>query len=848
MANIAGSVPVGGFVAPSSATDTYAVTVETYNRGGYRSVANSADRLAITTDRRLVGMLVKQLDTGEYWTLSGGVADANWQLANLGSSNLTLGETNATAYRGDRGKTAYDHSRLTTGNPHNVTKADVGLSNVINAQQEVISNKGVANGYASLDSTGKIPVSQVPVGLAVIVSVANESVRLSLAQNSNLMIALQADTQIEWIINANADPSVSENWINCGSYASQVVSVNGQTGAVTINCASIGAVATSTTINSKALTGNITLEIGDIIVLSGDTGKFLRADGTLANVSYNDLTNTPTIPTALSGLTDDATHRFVTDTEKSTWNNKQNTLGFTPENSVNKGIANGYASLDSDGKVPSSQLPTINGGTSNILIDVKVDFGAVGDGVINDTTAIQNALNMALTNGGGVVYIPPNGIYMFSNLTVPKNVTLKMSHLADDYAFTNANLNQEFYGLKRISGSTGAGIVNYGKLENININGNYDSSNSAMVENHKWVDGLFITKAYDAIKLVSGNMNNILCYGNQHDGLVIDACDFIISNFSMASNNGNGLTGITMGTGLFTNGRFEWNYKHNMDITYANEVTFTNVIVDAANWYGMYSRGQFSAVHFNNCFFLGSHRRVTTPIEDSQYYSMFMFKGNATQVNYTNCTFEASSDPNTENYDSILTYTHQYASKAIIFDNCFINTVPIYKSPKSTYASAANIYVTGSSFESNGTDDRNKRYNMGALTVIPDMDSSSIASFSPFIQTGVLVYDWQKKKLLINLWGTFRDVLGNDISVDTSLSDITTINNHTTTYAYNTNDTVQSVTEKDASNNTIKVVTYNYDANGNVTSAVTSMNGKTVTTTYNYDIYGKVTSTVNVIS
>jgi hypothetical protein len=33
-------------------------------------------------------------------------------------------------------------------------------------------------------------------------------------------------------------------------------------------------------------------------------------------------------------------------------------LGFTPENSANKGVANGYASLDSAGKVPSTQLPS----------------------------------------------------------------------------------------------------------------------------------------------------------------------------------------------------------------------------------------------------------------------------------------------------------------------------------------------------------------------------------------------------------------------------------------------------------------------------------------------------------
>lgn len=48
------------------------------------------------------------------------------------SSSLALGETSSTAYRGDRGKTAYDHSKLTSGNPHSVTKTNVGLGNAYN--------------------------------------------------------------------------------------------------------------------------------------------------------------------------------------------------------------------------------------------------------------------------------------------------------------------------------------------------------------------------------------------------------------------------------------------------------------------------------------------------------------------------------------------------------------------------------------------------------------------------------------------------------------------------------------------------------------------------------------------
>ena len=52
------------------------------------------------------------------------------------SETLALGETSATAYRGDKGKTAYDHSQLSSGNPHSVSKSDVGLGNADNTSDE----------------------------------------------------------------------------------------------------------------------------------------------------------------------------------------------------------------------------------------------------------------------------------------------------------------------------------------------------------------------------------------------------------------------------------------------------------------------------------------------------------------------------------------------------------------------------------------------------------------------------------------------------------------------------------------------------------------------------------------
>lgn len=44
------------------------------------------------------------------------------------SKSLALGELSSTAYRGDRGKIAYDHSQSQSGNPHNVLLSDLGIT------------------------------------------------------------------------------------------------------------------------------------------------------------------------------------------------------------------------------------------------------------------------------------------------------------------------------------------------------------------------------------------------------------------------------------------------------------------------------------------------------------------------------------------------------------------------------------------------------------------------------------------------------------------------------------------------------------------------------------------------
>lgn len=73
----------------------------------------------------------------------------------------------------------------------------------------------------------------------------------------------------------------------------------------TYTASEVGAVPTTRTVNGKALSGNIILGASDVGALP----------------------NTTIIPTTLASLTEDATHRVVTDTEKAAWNAKSNFSG-----------------------------------------------------------------------------------------------------------------------------------------------------------------------------------------------------------------------------------------------------------------------------------------------------------------------------------------------------------------------------------------------------------------------------------------------------------------------------------------------------------------------------------------
>ena len=88
-----------------------------------------------------------------------------------GGGGPALGETSTTAYRGDRGKTAYDHSQVTSGNPHGTTAADVGAEPA-GVVSDVPQSTFIGDPIAPFTSLGTATVA-VPPGTLLLSPVAH---------------------------------------------------------------------------------------------------------------------------------------------------------------------------------------------------------------------------------------------------------------------------------------------------------------------------------------------------------------------------------------------------------------------------------------------------------------------------------------------------------------------------------------------------------------------------------------------------------------------------------------------------------------------------------------------------
>jgi len=125
-------------------------------------------------------------------------------------------------------------SELTTGlngkadTSHDHTVSDVTDFNSA-ADARIAAQKGAVNGIAELDSSGKLPTSQLPpVAIADSFVVASESAMLSLSAQTG-DIAVRTDVSKNFILQGS-DPSDINDWLELADAGGGITSVNGDSG------------------------------------------------------------------------------------------------------------------------------------------------------------------------------------------------------------------------------------------------------------------------------------------------------------------------------------------------------------------------------------------------------------------------------------------------------------------------------------------------------------------------------------------------------------------------------------------------------------------------------------------
>jgi len=93
MAQIPGTIPIAGKIAPTDSLDNYPTHDSIYGKGGLTEVANNTARDAISTQRRSEGMLVYVVSSQVTYQLVGGITNLNWQVF-AGSTGMAEGAGN----------------------------------------------------------------------------------------------------------------------------------------------------------------------------------------------------------------------------------------------------------------------------------------------------------------------------------------------------------------------------------------------------------------------------------------------------------------------------------------------------------------------------------------------------------------------------------------------------------------------------------------------------------------------------------------------------------------------------------------------------------------------------------
>lgn len=88
MGKYLGAIAISGPMAPTDSADKYPTAYNEHIKGGWKNVYDTAERLAISAERREEGLKVYEISTNKLYHLIGGLDNVNWQEVAFGQSGI----------------------------------------------------------------------------------------------------------------------------------------------------------------------------------------------------------------------------------------------------------------------------------------------------------------------------------------------------------------------------------------------------------------------------------------------------------------------------------------------------------------------------------------------------------------------------------------------------------------------------------------------------------------------------------------------------------------------------------------------------------------------------------------
>jgi hypothetical protein len=216
------------------------------------------------------------------------------------------------------------------------------------------SEKGAANGVATLNSLGIIPSNQLPpVTLSSTSVVASDAAMIALSGATVGSIAVRTDANKNFVLSA-LPASTLANWVELLTPAAPVQAVNGYTGSVNLTKTDFDLGNVDNTSDANKPVSNDT-----------QTALNLKANTSDVNAALTQKMNTTDVNIALATKSNSVEVNTALASKIST---ADATAALNLKLDANKvGALSGVASLDASGKVPTDQIPAISFSSVKVL-------------------------------------------------------------------------------------------------------------------------------------------------------------------------------------------------------------------------------------------------------------------------------------------------------------------------------------------------------------------------------------------------------------------------------------------------------------------------------------------------